>query len=147
MLDELEECQQANGNGFLLATKGGQRIFAEIERGDIRLGGGWDLNGQPEPYYAMEKLFAGLRDAWRVAGAGKGLRIAIQLANYLDGQLAHLNDEQMRRIMSCEFGGMNWVLGDLYADTGDPRYLALSRRWDHQENFTATPATGLTANT
>ena len=80
----------------------------------------------------MEKLFAGLRDAWRVAGASKGLRIAVRLADYLDGQMAHLNDTQMQRIMSCEFGGMNWVLADLYADTGDPRYLALSRRWDHR---------------
>ena len=120
LLDELEECQKANGNGFLLATKDGKRIFAEIERGDIRFAGGWMLNGQPEPYYAMEKLFAGLRDAWRVAGASKGLSIAVNLANYLEGQMSHLNDEQMQRIMSCEFGGMNWLLADLYADTGDP---------------------------
>ena len=59
MLNELEACQKANGNGYLLATKNGKRLFAEIEQGDIRYEGtGWLLNGEPEPYYAMEKLFS-----------------------------------------------------------------------------------------
>jgi uncharacterized protein len=133
MLDELETCQKANGNGFLLATKNGKRLFAEIEQGDIRYEGtGWLLNGEPEPYYAMEKLFSGLRDAWRVAGEIKALNIAINLGNWLDRHMSHLNDEQLQRIMACEFGGMNWVLADLYADTGDSRYLALSKRWHHK---------------
>lgn len=132
VLDGLEACQTANGNGYLLATKDGKRIFAEIERGDIRYDGGWLLNGQPEPYYAMEKLFAGLRDAYRVAGQRKGLTMATGLADWLARHMAHLSDTQMQRIMACEFGGMNWVLADLYADTGKREYLALSQRWQER---------------
>ncbi len=132
MLDGLEVCQKAHGDGYLLATRNGRRIFAEIERGDIRLDGGWLLNGEAEPYYAMEKLLSGLRDAYRVAGQRKGLSIAMALGDWLDRQTAHLSDDQLQRIMSVEFGGLNWVLADLYADTGDPRYLALSRRWHHK---------------
>jgi DUF1680 family protein len=131
VVDELERCQRANGNGYLLATKDGKRIFAEIEGGNIRLDGGWLVNGEAEPYYALEKLFSGLRDAWRVAGVRRALEIGVHLGQWLDRHMSHLSDEQMQKIMSCEFGGMNWVLADLYADTGDRRFLALSKRWDH----------------
>jgi len=39
-IKELDACQQANGGGYLLATRNGKRIFREIESGDIRLPGG-----------------------------------------------------------------------------------------------------------
>lgn len=132
LVDELDRCQQAHCNGYLLATKNGRRIFAEIERGDIRLDGGWLVNGEAEPYYALEKLFSGLRDAWRVAGVRKALEVGLRLGQWLDRHMSHLNHEQIQKIMSCEFGGLNWVLADLYADTGDRRFLDLSRRWDHE---------------
>lgn len=132
MLEGLEACQKGHGDGYLLATRHGRKIFTELERGDIRLTEGWLVNGEAEPYYAMEKLFSGLRDAYRIAGERKGLTIAVGLADWLDRHTAHFNDETLQRIMSTEFGGINWVLADLYADTGNPRYLALSRRWQHK---------------
>lgn len=132
LLDQLAACQQANGDGFLSATRGGRQLFAEIARGDIRHTGGWMLNGQPEPYYALEKLLSGLRDAWRVAGQDKALVMERAAADWLERNVAGLSDEQLQRLMACEFGGLNWVLADLYADTREPRYLALSRRWQHR---------------
>ncbi len=135
MLDELEECQKANGDGFLLATVKAREFVTQIEAGDIRLPGGWEINGRPEPYYAMEKLFSGLRDAYRVAGQRKAMDIEAKLGDWLAGHMSHLTDDQMQRICSVEYGGMNWVLADLYADTGDAKYLALSRRWDHKAFF------------
>ena len=129
IIDELDACQKANGNGFLLATKNGKKIFSDIESGQINLGGGWFLNGEPEPYYAMEKLFSGLRDAYRYAGNEKALTIEVRLGGWMEKHLSHLNEQQLDQIMTCEYGGINWVLSDLYADTGDARYLALSKRW------------------
>ena len=35
-------------------------------------------------------------------------------------------------MLATEFGGMNEVLADLYADTGDRRWLALSDRFQHR---------------
>jgi uncharacterized protein len=128
-IDELTACQQANGNGYLLATRNGKKLFQEIASGDIRYGQGWILNGEAEPYYALEKLFSGLRDAWRHARNRQALEIEIRLADWLEHHMSALNDQQMDTLMQCEYGGMNWVLADLYADTGDNRYLALSRRW------------------
>src|SRR5947199_9512255 len=34
-------------------------------------------------------------------------------------------------MLNTEFGGMNEVLADLYADTGDKRWLDLSHHFDH----------------
>ena len=128
-LDELQACQQAAGNGCLTATRNGRKLFDAIAAGDIRLGGGWMLNGEPEPYYALEKLFSGLRDAYRHAGNRKALEIEARLGDWLEKHMSTLSDQQMDTLMQVEYGGMNWVLSDLYADTGDARYLALSRRW------------------
>ncbi len=129
-LELLEECQKANGGGFLLATRNGKRIFREIEQGDLRLNGTtWDVNGEPEPYYAMEKLLSGLRDAYRIAGRQKALDIETRLGLWMERHMSKLSDDMMRRIMSVEYGGMNWVLSDLYADTGDKRFQDLAKRW------------------
>jgi DUF1680 family protein len=129
VLDLLEECQKANGDGYLLATKNGKRIFGEIEKGDLRLTEGWKFNGEPEPYYAMEKLLSGLRDAYRIAGRRKALEIETKLCLWLEHHMAAIPDELMQRLMSYEYGGMNWVLSDLYVDTGDKRFLEMSARW------------------
>ena len=35
-------------------------------------------------------------------------------------------------MLNTEFGGMNEVLADLYADTGDKRWLDLSYKFEHR---------------
>jgi len=140
ILDELETCQKATG-GYLLGTRNGRAIFARVEKeGNFNGFDGWD-HGCAEPYYALEKIFSGLRDAYRIAGLPKALQIEIRLGDWLDEHMSHLNDAQMADLMTVEFGGMNWVLSDLYADTGDARYMALSRRWQDKKAFDG-PAAG-----
>jgi hypothetical protein len=140
ILDELETCQKATG-GYLLGTLNGRAIFARVEKEGLFDGfDGWG-HGCAEPYYALEKIFSGLRDAYRIAGRPKALQIEIRLGNWLDQHMSHLSDAQMADLMTVEFGGMNWVLSDLYADTGDARYMALSRRWQDKKVFDG-PAAG-----
>ncbi|HEV2836657.1 MAG TPA: beta-L-arabinofuranosidase domain-containing protein, partial [Pyrinomonadaceae bacterium] len=45
--------------------------------------------------------------------------------------LSKLTPEQTQQMLNTEFGGMNEVLADLYADTGNKRWLTLSHRFDH----------------
>jgi hypothetical protein len=97
--------------------------------------------GCAEPYYALEKIFSGLRDAYRVAAQPKALQIEVRLGNWLDKHMSHLSDAQMADLMTVEYGGMNWVLSDLYADTGDARFMMLSRRWQDRKVFDG-PAAG-----
>jgi DUF1680 family protein len=44
----------------------------------------------------------------------------------------NLSDEQVQQVLAAEHGGLNEVFADLYADTRDPRYLALSRKFHHR---------------
>ena len=131
MVGELAACQAANGNGYVAAIPRGKQIYAEIAAGQIR-SSGFDLNGGWVPNYTLHKLFAGLRDAHRLAGSTQALTVSVQLANWMDAVLRPLSEAQMQQVLACEHGGMNEVFADLYVDTGDPRYLALSRRFHHR---------------
>ena len=42
--------------------------------------------------------------------------------------LGKLNEDQLQKMLNTEFGGMPEVMADLYADTGDRRWLELSHR-------------------
>ncbi len=131
IVDELAACQQANGDGYVAAIPGGKKAYAEVAAGNIR-SAGFDLNGVWVPNYTMHKVLAGLRDAYRLGGNQKALEVSKGLAGWFEKNLSGLNEEQMQKILAAEHGGMNEVFADLYADTGDARYLALSRRFHHK---------------
>ena len=131
IVDELAACQQANGDGYVAAIPGGKKAYAEVAAGNIR-SAGFDLNGIWVPNYTMHKVLAGLRDAYRLANNPQALKVSQGLADWFEKTLSGINEEQMQKILAAEHGGMNEVLADLYADTGDARYLALSRRFHHK---------------
>ncbi len=131
MVDELAACQQANGDGYVAAIPDGKKIYAEVGAGDIRTEG-FQVNGCWVPNYTLHKLFAGLRDAYHYCGNETSLHVSRGLADWLDKTLANLSEAEFQKLLVAEHGGMNETLADLYADTGDQRYLALSRRFHHQ---------------
>lgn len=131
MVAELAACQAAHGDGYLAAFPNGRRVFAEIAAGNIR-SSGFDLNGLWVPNYTLHKLFAGLRDAYRLTGNAQALEVARGLADWYERVFANLSEDQMQRVLACEHGGINETFADLYADTGDERYLRLSRRFHHR---------------
>jgi DUF1680 family protein len=133
---ELKEIQDKHGDGYLGALMDGQGVdgkirFQELGRGIIR-GSSFDLNGLWSPWYVQHKIFAGLRDAYRYTGNKTALEVEIKFAGWAEGILSKLNDEQIQRMLATEFGGMNEVLADLYADTGDPRWLKLADKFFHR---------------
>lgn len=143
MVEQLEEVQDAQGDGYIGALKGNERIggtnrlvdgktlFAELAGGQIR-SGGFDLNGMWSPWYVEHKIFAGLRDAYHYTGNRKALKVEIKFAGWAGSIVTNLNEAQDQRMLNTEFGGMNEVLADLYADTGDKRWLALSDKFEHE---------------
>jgi uncharacterized protein len=130
MVSELKAVQDKNGDGYLSALAGGREAFAALSKGTIR-SASFDLNGLWSPWYTLHKTFAGLRDAYRYAGNSTALDVEVKFAAWAEGILSGLNDSQIQRMLNTEFGGMNEVLADLYADTGDKRWLALSHKFDH----------------
>lgn len=132
IVDELEACQEAHGNGFISGIPRGKEIFEEVKAGDIR-SQGFDLNGGWVPLYTMHKLFAGLRDAYRHAGIGKALAVEVKLGGWLEEVWSNLSDDQVQEVLRCEFGGMNEALADLGEDSGEVRFLKLADRFYHGE--------------
>lgn len=132
VIDELDLCQIAHSNGFISGIPRGKELFEEIKAGDIR-SQGFDLNGGWVPLYTMHKLFAGLRDAYRLTDSRKALEMEILLGKWLEDVFSPLSDEQIQRVLHCEFGGMNEVLTDLAVDSGEARFLALAEKFYHGE--------------
>ena len=136
LIKELKEVQDKRGNGYLGAITDpqgtdGAAIFERVAKGDIR-SGGFDLNGMWSPWYTLHKTYAGLRDAYRFTGNRTALDLEINYAKWAESIVGRMTDAQVQRMLNTEFGGMNEVFADLYADTGDPRWLALSYKFEHR---------------
>jgi DUF1680 family protein len=133
---EFKEVQDARGDGYLGAIVNrdgvdGRELFQRLSRGEIE-SGGFDLNGLWSPWYTLHKTYAGLRDAFRFTGNKTALKIEIKFAEWAERILAPLDAGQIQRMLNTEFGGMNEVMVDLYADTGDTRWLDLSHIFEHR---------------
>jgi DUF1680 family protein len=130
IVGELKDVQDKNGDGYLGALEGGREKFTEVAKGNIR-SSAFDLNGMWSPWYTLHKTYAGLRDAYRFTGNRTALELEIKFAGWAEGILSKLDEAQTQKMLNTEFGGMNEVLADLYADTGDQRWLSLSHHFDH----------------
>jgi hypothetical protein len=136
LVAELKVVQDKQGDGYLGAQADnvgvdGKVRFEELAKGIIR-SGGFDLNGLWSPWYVEHKIFAGLRDAYRYTGNRTALDVEVKFAAWAESILSKLDADQTQKMLATEFGGMNEVLADLYADTGDRRWLALSDHFDHK---------------
>jgi uncharacterized protein len=136
IVDQLKQIQDARGDGYIGALEDGQGVdgkqrFVDLSNGVIK-SGGFDLNGLWSPWYVEHKLFAGLRDAYRYTNNPTALQVEIKFAGWVEKILSKLDDDQLQRMLGTEFGGMNEVLAELYADTADPRWLTLADKF-HQK--------------
>jgi DUF1680 family protein len=130
IVGELEQVQGKHGDGYLSALGGGREAFGALARGEIR-SAAFDLNGEWSPWYTLHKTYAGLRDAYRYTDNRAALDVEVEFAAWAEGILAGLDEDQIQQMLNTEFGGMNEVLVDLYADTGDDRWLDLSYKFEH----------------
>ncbi len=136
IVGELKEIQDKQGDGYIGAQKDRQGVagkvrFQDLDKGIINASS-FDLNGLWSPWYVEHKIFAGLRDDYRYTGNRTALDVEIKLAAWAGSILAKLDDSQIQKMLVAEFGGMNEVLADLYKDTGDRRWLALSDKFEHR---------------
>lgn len=130
IVKELKEVQDAHGDGYLVALEGGRDCFDRLAKGEIE-SGSFDLNGQWSPWYTLHKTYAGLRDAYRHTGNETALAVETAFAAWAEKVLSGLDEAQLEMMMNTEFGGMNEIFVDLYADTGDERWLEMSYKFEH----------------
>ncbi|MGQ1947866.1 beta-L-arabinofuranosidase domain-containing protein [Geofilum sp. OHC36d9] len=132
IVSELDEIQIANGDGYIGAFEGGKKVFEEqIAKGEIR-SAGFDLNGIWAPIYTQHKVMAGLMDAYKLCGNEKALEIEKGFADWLGTIVKNLSHEDIQKMLHCEHGGINESFAELYAVTGDNKYLELSRVFHHE---------------
>lgn len=145
---ELAKCQDKIGTrhtsggqaGFLSAFP--EEFFDRVETGK-RV---W------APWYTLHKIYAGLVDTYMYCDNQQALDAAIKFADWAKERTDKLSDEQMQRMLRTEHGGMNDVLAEIYAITGDQKYLKLSQRFNHKAvldplSRREDKLTGLHANT
>jgi DUF1680 family protein len=127
MVAELELCQRASGDGYVGGVPGSRALWKEIAAGRVEA-----INRKWVPWYNIHKTFAGLRDAYLVAGNRKAREILIRFGDWCESVTSGLSDEQMQRMLGQEHGGMNEVMADIYAITGDAKYLKVAQRFCHR---------------
>jgi DUF1680 family protein len=117
----LAECQQANGylsaypETFYDKLKKHERIWA--------------------PFYTYHKIMAGLLDMYVHCGSQAAFETAERMANWAIRWIAPLSDDELARIFMVEHGGMNEVMFNLYAVTGEKKYLDAGFRFEHKRFF------------
>ncbi|MGH8168146.1 MAG: beta-L-arabinofuranosidase domain-containing protein, partial [Woeseiaceae bacterium] len=132
LVRELKIVQDKQGDGYLSALEEGRDAFTRLARGEIE-SGSFDLNGLWSPWYTLHKMFGGLRDAYRYTGNRTALEMEVAFAEWAGRVLADLDESQLEHMMNTEIGGMNEIMVDLYEDTGDERWLELSRKFEHDD--------------
>jgi DUF1680 family protein len=131
---ELAEVQRTNGNGYLLPTVNGKRIFREVAAGRIDItNSGFYINGSFEPTYVLNKIMLGLYAAFSLADCAQARHVLVAAADWF-GQdvLNRLSDEQVQTLLDCEHGSLHESFAEVYELTGDPRHLNWARRLCHR---------------
>lgn len=131
MLSELKRCQDANGNGYIGGVPGGKAIWDEIKNGNIKAGS-FNLNGKWVPLYNIHKTYAGLRDAYLIAGNSGAKEMLISMTDWAINLVSALSEEQIQDMLRSEHGGLNEVFADVAAITGEGKYLKLAHQFSHQ---------------
>ncbi|MGA2177364.1 MAG: beta-L-arabinofuranosidase domain-containing protein [Verrucomicrobiota bacterium] len=136
----LGPCQEKLGHGYLSA-------FPEtyLDRVEQR---------RPvwAPYYTLHKILAGLEDMYVYCQDEQALEMARKFGDWVVARNTRLSEEQMQAMLQTEQGGMNEALANLYALTGEKKYLEMSLRFNHHRVVDPLEAgedrlTGLHANT
>lgn len=138
MISEIAECAAANrknhpewGIGYMGGMPNSANIWSGFKNGDFRV-----YSGSWAPFYNLHKMYAGLRDAWVYCGNEQAKNLFLEFCDWAVNITSKLTDQQMEQMLGNEHGGMNEVIADAYAMTGDKKYLECARRFSHKRLLT-----------
>ena len=123
MVAELAKVQQKWGGGYLSAFP-----TEWFERLDAR---------KPvwAPFYTVHKIMAGMFDMYQHAGNKQALEVLQGMAGWADNYTASKSEEHMQDILNTEYGGMNEVLYNLAAVSGNDHWAEVGDRFTKKEFF------------
>ena len=146
LLPRLAECQRANGRkdaqfrGYCFGVPGARKAFkmalaGKIDVGDPQALFSFSFNGIGGVWYVVHKVMAGLRDACLYTGSVQAKNILIGMAEWTAQFPKALRPAQMQTMLISEQGGMNEVLADVYAITGNRKYLKLAEQFNEKSQL------------
>jgi DUF1680 family protein len=123
LVAELAKCQQKLGGGYLSAfpTEYFDRVNARQKV--------W------APFYTVHKIMAGMHDMHEHCDNTQALEVLKGMADWADHWSAPIPEPHMQDILNTEYGGMNEVLYNLAALTGEDRYAAVGDRFTKKKFF------------
>ena len=81
------------------------------------------------PFYTMHKMLAGLYDMHTMAGNRQARVVMLGMCAWVDNWTGQWDEARMQRILAVEFGGMQEVLYNIAALTGDNRWAKVADRF------------------
>lgn len=134
MISELQLVLDANNqrleawcHNYIGGVPNSAKMWTAFSKGDFG-----SYFGTWAPFYNIHKMYAGLRDAWLYCGNEQAKNLFLKFCDWAVDITRDLNDEQMEKMLGNEHGGMNEVLADAYAITGEQKYLNCARRFSHK---------------
>ena len=131
VLSELKRCQDARQDGYVGGVPNPNEIWGQIAKGDIRANS-FGLNNRWVPLYNIHKIYAGLRDAYLIAGRQQAKEMLVKLTDWMVNEVSKLSDEQIQQMLISEHGGLNESFADVAELTGDKKYLKLAHQFSDQ---------------
>ena len=127
VLDANNQRHEAWCHNYIGGVPNSAKMWTAFSKGDFG-----PYFGTWAPFYNIHKMYAGLRDAWLYCGNEQAKNLFLKFCDWAVDITRDLNDEQMERMLGNEHGGMNEVLADAYAITGEQKYLDCARRFSHR---------------
>ena len=131
VLSELKRCQDARKDGYLGGVPNPNEIWGEIAKGTINANS-FGLNNRWVPLYNIHKIYAGLRDAYVIAGRKQAKDMLVKLTDWMIQEVSQLTDDQIQQLLISEHGGLNETFADVAELTGDKKYLKLAHQFSDQ---------------
>lgn len=123
IVGDLARCQAAIGNGYLSAFP--EELFDRLRA------------GQPAwaPFYTLHKIMAGMLDMHVLAGSKQAREVLGRMAAWVALWVRPIDNSLMDRILEREYGGMNEVLYNFAAVSGEDRWRELAERFNRKRIF------------
>ena len=122
-LHELNECQQANGDGYLLATINGRHVFEDVVAKNFTTSNPL-INDSWEPVYIMNKIMLGLYGVYTRCNIPLAKDIFLNMADWFgDSVLNKLSHDDIQKLLVCEHGSINENYINAYTITSNKKYL------------------------
>lgn len=134
LVDGLAACQKVPGNEGLLVAEREKQAFEEWAAGNLREEGN-RLNGLGIPWYDISKMYNGLFDAYHLCGSAQAREVLVKLADWCARVVGKFDEAQMQRVLANEHGDIADALANVYAMTGEPRHLAVAKKFRHDAVF------------